>query len=122
MDQEQIQVICHTADLDWGHVYTYVETNGQASAKAYTFKEEDDSIYLEALYVNEELRKSGAGTYLQELREDLGRSLGKTSAILWVVKDTWQHDWYKRRGYEDLQDRGEDPDTVWMQKKFADKS
>ncbi|BBI90546.1 hypothetical protein HYO65_gp154 [Tenacibaculum phage PTm1] len=115
---KEMKTICHKAELEWGDVYTFVEVNGTASARAYTFKDGDDAIYLEALYVNDSVRRNGYGKKLQELREELGRTLDKSKSILWVVKGTWQEEWYKRRGYTLLAERVEDSNTIWMSKKI----
>lgn len=47
--------------------------------------------------------------------ESFGKSLGATYAYLWVRKDTWIYDWYKRNGYTYFKDH-EVINFVWMKK------
>jgi GNAT superfamily N-acetyltransferase len=99
---------------DWGHSVLIMERNGTAFARAYWYNDEPTTIYLDMLSVNSEVRKTGIGTKLQEIREQMGRDTNCTESWLWVRKDSWMHDWYKRRGYIDNVEK--DEEHIWMKK------
>lgn len=97
----------------------YMEEGGRAYARAYwSVGDERMFIYLDSLSVMTCIRKLGIGTQLQEIREEEGRSMGAKVARLWCTKGTWQHEWYKRRGYKDWQDHDTEPNAVWMEKEL----
>jgi len=93
-----------------------MEEQGKAFARMYQYKEDNAVIYLDSLSVEESMRKQGVGTKLQEIRENIGKSIGATTSFLWVLKDSWMHEWYKKRGYEDYSDYEEDDMCIWMKK------
>lgn len=53
------------------------------------------------------------------MREQIGVLLGAKESCLWVIKDSWMHDWYARRGYTDLQDHETEETAVWMTKQIS---
>lgn len=88
-----------------------------ASACLHQYHDDKTIVYLSNLYVDSKLRKQGIGTKLQEFREEMGRELGAKMACLWVKKDSYMYEWYKRRDYIYLQDH-ENEGYVWMVKKL----
>lgn len=108
--------IKHFKDDKWGFTVFIMAENGNAFARAYWFKDDLETIYLDWLSVNEVNRKEGIGTELQLIRERIGVNNGATKSVLWVEKNTWQHEWYKRRGYVDLKPYEKEENAIWMEK------
>ena len=48
--------------------------------------------------------------------EVLGKIIEAKSSYLWVKKDTWIHNWYKRLGYTYFKDHEYEKDTIWLTK------
>lgn len=92
--------------------------DGKAVCKLSWWDNDLTTIYLDWLSIDNSIKRQGIGTYLQELREDIGRKLGATTAFLQVRKDTWMRDWYKRRGYVDYIDSATDSKFIWMKKEL----
>lgn len=108
--------ITHSTTTSWGTVTYIMEEHGRAFARMYQYKEDSATIYLDSLSVGKSIRKQGVGTKLQEIREGIGKKMGAKDSFLWVLKDSWMHDWYKRRGYEDYNEYEEDANYIWMRK------
>lgn len=108
--------ISHLKTESWGSSILIMEKNGKAFGRLYWYSDDNSTIYLDMLSVDIERRKQGIGTELQQLREEIGRNLGATSCYLWVQKNTWMHNWYKRRGYEDWQVYVQEENSIWMRK------
>lgn len=108
--------IFHQSKSDWGGSILIMEKTGKAFARIYWFDDDDTTVYLDWLDVNEEERRKGIGLELQEIREEMGRKFGAKTACLWVDKDSWMHEWYKRRGYEDWQENKNQNNAIWMSK------
>lgn len=97
----------------WGDIISI--TNDNASACLYWYHDDPTTIYLANLNVDSEVRNKGVGTKLQEICEEIGMLLGAKYACLWVEKNAWMHEWYKRRGYTDYKDH-EKENYIWMNK------
>jgi|GEM_PF-1111550 len=93
-----------------------MEKHGNAFARIYWYNDDNETVYLDWLSVDPKFREQGIGKDLQLIREGMGVCLGAKTSCLWVNKDTWMHEWYKRRGYEDWFDRKEQENTIWMRK------
>lgn len=113
-----IDTIMHVAERSWGTQYQFMEKHGHAIATGYIMNENKKAFGLKGLSVSPEHRKKGYGLALQEMREELGNKLGCEYCALWVKKNTWMHDWYKRRGYVDGSDYPGDKNAIWMTKKL----
>jgi len=90
------------------------EKYGKSFAKIYWYHDDQLSLYITDLY-STDLHK-GFGTEILSLCENIGRELGMENSYLWVDKNTWMHDWYKRIGYVDLKDYKDRENFIWMQK------
>ena len=113
-----MKVLKHTTDnKDWIAWYL-MESNSHAFSKAHMYKN-DNFIILSELSVSSNFRNKGLGTKMQELREQLGVSLGCTESYLWVEKGSWMEGWYKRRGYKYFSDHKDEPDNIWMVKNLT---
>jgi GNAT superfamily N-acetyltransferase len=106
--------IKHYETLEGWRSVLLMAITGTAFGRAYMYDDEPTVIYLDMLSVNESIRKKGIGTMLQEMREHIGKEWGATESWLWVKKESWMHDWYKRRGYIDDVERNEE--HIWMKK------
>ncbi len=95
------------------HIYI-MEVNGHAFSKAYTFADDNETIFLELLSVEHQYRNKGYGLRMQEIREQIGIDTGYKYSMLYVIKNSWMVDWYIKRGYEYYQDKGSD--EQWMRK------
>lgn len=100
----------------WGFSISIMEKTGKAFCRLYQFNDYSDTVYLDSLGVDVKIRGQGMGTELQLIRENMGVKLGATMSCLWVRKNTWMHDWYKRRGYEDWKDNENEENAIWMKK------
>jgi GNAT superfamily N-acetyltransferase len=110
--------VSHLSTPPWGIEFLIMEKNGKGFGRLYMYNDELDTIYLDMLSVSEEQRKQKIGTDLQKIREDIGRELGANESHLWVVKDSWMFEWYKRRGYVHFDDFDGEENAVWMKKKL----
>ena len=112
-------VILHLLPSDEFDSIMIMASNGKAFCRIYWYNDDFDNVYLADLSVDEDIRKRKVGTKLQELRETIGQYLGATTVHLFVKKDSWQHEWYLRRGYIDEHDC-DDEDDIWMKKELND--
>ena len=66
----------------------------------------DGEYIINALSVFSMYQNKGTGTFLMKSAEEFIKKLNGNKAILYVEKDTWQADWYKKLGYHqsDVQD------------------
>jgi len=108
--------ISHYTDESWGSSILIMEKDGKAFGRIYWYSDDSTTIYLNWLSVNVESRRQRLGTDLQEIRENIGRKLGAECSCLSVEKDSWMHEWYKRRGYVDLNDDEDNENFTWMKK------
>jgi GNAT superfamily N-acetyltransferase len=109
----------HCKAEPWGYSILLMEKRGKAFGRIYWYNDDTTTVYLDGLSVDAEFRRKGIGTELQEIREGIGRNLGATISCLWVRKNTWMHDWYKRRGYADCGNNENEENAVWMHKSLA---
>ena len=112
---EDFKFITHRTSDSWGFTIVFMEEKGKAFARLYQYNDLPDTVYLASLSVDEDVRRKGIGTKLQEIREKIGVELGARNSCLQVIKDSWMHEWYKRRGYQDYESY-DSLDTVWMKK------
>lgn len=110
------QFIAHYDSADWGSSILIMEKHGRAFARMYWYNDDNESVMMDWLDVYEEYRRNGLGTTLQEIREDIARKIGAKKTYLWVHKDTWMHEWYKRRGYVDYAIYENENNAIWMEK------
>lgn len=94
--------IFHKADLDWGWSIIIMDKKGKSTIQIYLITENtiERNIALQSLSVCIEDRNKGLATKILDLAIDICKELGFSKVYLWVEKDTWQMDWYIRRGFE----------------------
>lgn len=113
-----INFVVHFSSVNWGDEILIMQKDGKAFARAYWYKDDSSTIYLDFLKVDEDIRKQGIGTELQIIREDIGILLNCIYSCLWVKKDSWMYEWYKRRGYKDYKNHERLDNTMWMRKEL----
>lgn len=106
--------VCHLHIDDWGGAVLVMQRNGNAFARTYWLNDEEPTIYFDWLSVDECDRCNGIGTELLNSHIEMAKEFD-FNTTLWVKKNTWMHEWYKRKGYEDYQDYEEEGyDAIWM--------
>ena len=83
----------------WGNSILIMEKNGHAFARLSWYNNDSNMTYLDSLTVDEEYRKKGLGTKLQQIRERISIYLGASSCCLFVKEYSWMKYWNERRGY-----------------------
>jgi len=95
-----------------------IKAYGIAEASIYWYIDDISTVYLSNLIVNSNYRNKGIGEQLQIIREQIGKYLNANNSCLWVKKESWMHQWYKRRGYLDFKDYKQ-KEFVWMIKSIC---
>ncbi len=92
-----------------------IEADRVAEASIYCYLDGNSAVFLSNLKVEPDYQKKGIGTFLQDIREQIGRDVKATHSNLWVKKRSWMRDWYKRRGYIEY---GPHPQKgyIWLRK------
>lgn len=111
-----LNYIYHISMCDWGVFIYIMEKKGSSFARLYWYHEDMSNVYLDSMSVNEEARRKGLGTKMQEIREKIGVQLGFSTSHLWVEKDSWMNEWYKRRGYKNGKIYKGEKNVTWMKK------
>lgn len=96
-----------------------MEENGRAFARLYQYLDDLEIVYLNWLTVIKPARRQGLGTELQKIREQIGKEIGATCALLEVVEDSWMRNWYIRRGYSEVPGAERDGKYVWLYKNLT---
>jgi hypothetical protein len=108
--------VLHFKTDSWGSSIMIMEKKGKAFARLYWYNDDNTTVYLDMLSVDIKVRNKGIGTELQKMREEIGINMGAITSYLWVIKDSWMHDWYQRRGYVDDEIYVDDENAIWMKK------
>jgi len=108
--------ISHILSETWGNAILIMEKEGKAFGRIYWYHDDNPTVYLDNLSVEYKFRKQGLGTKLQKIRENIGICLGANTSCLWVKKDVWMYEWYKRREYIDFQNYSDEENAIWMKK------
>lgn len=108
--------ISHCTNAEWGFSILIMERDGKAFGRLYQYNDDRTVVYFDWLSVDAEFQGQRIGTELLEMHEKIGVYLGAATSCLWVHKDTWMHEWYKRRNYEDWQDNENEVNAIWMKK------
>lgn len=103
------------SNLIWSSILI-MEKTGKSYGRIYWYHDDKTSVIIDSLSVLPEYRRQGLGTKMQEIREFIGKQLGVNNIYLWVKQDTWMHDWYLRRGYNDYQEYFDEVNAIWMKK------
>lgn len=97
-----IDIIIHSNDTNWGHVWHIVTTDGKGMINAQIEDDDNDTIYFHGLSVTPDKRRQGIGTELVDDAEKLGKELGRKRFRLNIDKPykDWLYDYYINLGYE----------------------
>lgn len=108
-------------ETGYGYIITAMEENGNACVRAYENEEHAGVLYIDSLSVNEAFRKQGMGAQLMDWCEFIAKSMNMTKLMLWTDDNSWQAEWYKRRGFKFLTEKsdieGKNP-QIWLVKKL----
>lgn len=111
------EFISHISYTDWGWTLIVMEKRGMAMARTYMI-DDDENLYFDWLSVDVSARNTGLGTKLLMSHIKAANEL-KLNSALWVVSDSWMHNWYKRVGYVDG-DEYEEENATWMNLKYKE--
>lgn len=62
---------------------------------------DNDECIINSLHVDEKYRNQNVGTTLIKKAELKSLDNGALKTTLYVIKDSWMHNWYQRIGYSD---------------------
>jgi len=98
------------------HRFIMIDENIRSSGCIHYYDDDKRSMFISELNVTDEFRRKGVGTLLIQTLEQMCRYYHASNVYLWVKKDTWAHEWYKRLGYEYLKDHEIEENVIWMVK------
>ena len=116
-----MKFISHQRKETEGVSIMFMEEKGRAFGRLYFYDNDSTMVLLSDLSVSPEDRKQGIGRQMQEIREQMAINSSATTAYLWVEKDSWMQEWYRRRGYEDYADKEDEENKIWMKKTLIKK-
>ena len=99
--------------MDWDNEYDEEELETRVAF--YTYKDEQDVLYLSNLFVAESSRNQGWGTQILRAAEKFAEAMGILRIRLKVKQDTPENAWYRRHGYGYFTFEG---DCDWLEKKL----
>lgn len=102
----------------WGDIIELANNN--VSGNLYWYHDDNKNIYISSLKVKTNIKQQGFGTKLLDNIEKIGKCLGATFSCLWVEKNSWMQEWYKRKGYEDYIDKNKK--YIWMKKRLKNET
>lgn len=112
----QQNIISHHYIENLEHTIFLMTKSGNGMCSVYWFDDSDISIYIANLSVSENYRGLDIGNILFDSCEEIGKSIGAKSSTLWVLKNSWMHEWYGRKGYSDFKPYEGDSKLIWMKK------
>lgn len=101
----------------WGTAVTVIARDFCGSV-VIEFNDRYTDGYIGSLCVSERDRNKGHGTELITEAERIIKEYGRNDATLYVEKDQWLVDWYKRLGYEIVENTSGDDHYYTMGKKL----
>lgn len=96
--------------------YYFMTIFGSAYGRGYYFESDRKTWYISDLSVEPQHQGRGIGRKTIETIEDFGLVNECETAKLWVFNETWQKEWYKRRGYVEAGEYEGEENAVWMVK------
>lgn len=108
--------ISHFKENEIGTQLYFIEEGGRAMVRLYEYYEEPDIIFIDSLSTEKNFRNLGLATELLDICEYIASCQNANKTVLWVKKDSWMHDWYKRRGYIDTADCTIEENSIWMER------
>lgn len=116
--ERKMKIKAKVDKTEWGIVKIFSNEDNTIRFALYTYNDDNEIIYLSNLFVNESLRKNGYGDRIIEWVFGYAKSHSFKTIILNVVKNSWMEKWYKRKGFEYLEDCEDDEykGNVWLKK------
>ena len=99
----------------WGIIYYYKNT--KCSFALYMYDDDKKSLYLSNVSVSDTERGKGIGNEILEFVYNQANKRDVDSLYLFVLENSWMHEWYKRKGFVD-HSYTDDPRYVWMVKEM----
>lgn len=122
----QLEWALKKAGVDVKRLVTYIEEQKSAEWREdyreedlrtrfafYTYKDEDDVLYLSNVFVEETSRNKGFGTKILAAAEKVAETLGAINIRLKVKQNSPANAWYRKNGYGYLTFEG---DYDWLEK------
>ena len=97
-----------------------MEENGISFARLYWYEDDPETAYFSELSVNLLYRSKGIATKLMQMCEEEAIKEGSKYMCLAVIKNSWMHQWYKRREFKEIEYNHpyNNKNTIWMKKKL----
>ena len=96
----------------WGWRNLYSNSDNTLRFALYVYSDDEDKLYLSNVFVDESIRKQGWGNQILKYVRRYAATHCSTSLTLNVVKDSWQKEWYERKGFKYVSDYKEN--KVWL--------
>jgi GNAT superfamily N-acetyltransferase len=112
-----MHLIDHFYEADDMTVISFMDKRGTVFFRLYWYHDNPTSLIFDDFSVDKDYRGRGVGTTVMGLIPDIAKGLGFNIISLWCIKDSWLVDWYKRLGYEYLEEYPEE-NAVWLRKKI----
>jgi GNAT superfamily N-acetyltransferase len=110
--------IFHIKESDWGVSIFVMEERGKGFAQTYWFHDDISIIYFDWLSVNKEEREEGIATEILNAHIEFAKQFNAKS-MLAVKEDSWQYEWYKRKGYKEYNYHKTDNNEVWLCRSYG---
>ena len=102
-------------NTEWGWRTYYTGPNDSVRFALYAYDDDPKTLYFSNLFVDPKHRGHKLGDEVLDYVENIAKLNSYESIILNVKKDSWVRDWYEKRGFEYMEDCGDDySGNVWM--------
>ena len=112
------EYIIHESISSWGTTFHIMKSDGGGYIKTYYYLDDPDYIYASDLHVDKNIRNKGIGSKLLEIHLNIANCLGAKYSLLWVRKNTWIEDWYKKLRYKYYKEYLDEANSIWMIKEI----
>ena len=112
----KVKLISHSLSAPEAMYFYFMGQNGECFFKIYEYSNDSTFCVFSELSVSNKFRKKGIGDFALSFAVDLANSMNCDFIYLWVDKDSWMFDWYKRRGFVEIEEFKDIPNNVWMRK------
>ena len=99
----------------WGEVWHIKDSEENSFRFAiYRYFDDNTTIYLSNVFVNEKFRQQGLGNKILEMTDELARRFGASYIILKVLDNSFAKSWYERHGYVEHSKPKNQKGYIWM--------
>lgn len=81
------------------------------------YSDNPDIVYFFSLFVTDKYRNQGLGNAILEYAENFAVEHNFKTISLKVEENTWMFDWYKRKGYIEINEKT--GKYIWLEKSLA---